>query len=54
MMGVAGPGNFKVEFHADDGGLRERDAGWTHDGSAPAVTDLPDNFALARAIHAGR
>lgn len=51
-MGVAvGHDDFLAEHHADDGGL---DADHKrHDGSAPR-TDLPDNYALPRAIHQGQ
>jgi hypothetical protein len=49
-MGVWGGKTFKAEHHADDGGLN--DAG-RHAWTARADRDLPDNFALARAIERG-
>jgi pyrrolidone-carboxylate peptidase len=52
-MGVAGGRAFMAEFHADDGGLAGGAAQPRHDDGAPASTNLPDNYALARAIRRG-
>jgi pyrrolidone-carboxylate peptidase len=53
-MGVAGGGDYKAEFHADDGGLVIRDGVQAHDDSQSPRHTHPDNRSLARALHLGR
>lgn len=52
-MGVAGRGSYKVEHHADDGGMREGPNGVSHIGGRTPSRTLDDNYALARAIFNG-
>jgi pyrrolidone-carboxylate peptidase len=52
-MGVAPGSDFKAEFHADDGGLVSVAGKQRHDRTARPRTNLPDNYALARAIARG-
>jgi hypothetical protein len=54
-MGVAGPGSYLAEHHADDGGMRPTaDGGWKHVDGAPQTRSQPDNYSLARAILRGQ
>ncbi len=54
-MGVSGgSGSFVAEFHADDGGLAVVDGKPAHDDAKDPDRSQPDNYALARAILAGR
>jgi hypothetical protein len=52
-MGVSGSGDYKAEFHADDGGLALKDGTQAHDGARTFTRAHPDNRSLARAIHLG-
>ena len=50
-LGVHGGTSFKVEFHADDGGLEvQTDGRLAHNGSKQPGRAFLDNYALARAI----
>ena len=53
-MGVHGGSEYKAEWHADDGGLREDGGKFFHDGALQARRNMPDNRSLARAILAGQ
>jgi hypothetical protein len=53
-MGVHGGPQFLVEHHADDGGLRiDANGSAHHDDAKAPTTAFADNYALARAVHAG-
>ncbi|HVY60322.1 MAG TPA: hypothetical protein VHF22_01660, partial [Planctomycetota bacterium] len=53
-MGVAGPGAYLAEHHADDGGMdATKSGGFKHDDGAAAKKSFADNYSLARAILRG-
>lgn len=53
-MGVAGGSTaYQAEFHADDGGLVERDGKILHDDAKQPTQAHPDNRSLGRAIQLG-
>lgn len=52
-MGVAGPGAYLAEHHADDGGMRAAGGGFKHVDGAPEEHAFADNYSLARAILRG-
>lgn len=52
-MGVHGGADFIAEHHADDGGIDVRNGRQVHDDMQGPRTNLPDNFALPRAIQRG-
>lgn len=53
-MGVHSGSHYRVEYHADDGALRQDGDAYFHEDGRAVSANLPDNRALARALVSGQ